>query len=136
MEKHQNETAAAKVEAASQPHRPSFPPRPGGSQGGAAESTAGGSRGLTQWKTVLVLLVLVVATYLGFTEVWGMLFLYWVFRAITQKEAFLIEPIHWKYNPILFSIVTLLWFTASLYYLFFNGEQFTWLGGQLFSLFG
>lgn len=90
----------------------------------------------TKWKTVLVILALAAATLKGWTEAWGILFIFWAFKNIQTKEAFLIEKISWAHNPVLFVLITGFWFFSGGLYLIFNGEQLTFFGSLLYRFFG
>jgi hypothetical protein len=92
--------------------------------------------GFTQWKTALVIVCLAVATYKGWNEAWGILFLFWVFISIRNKEAFLIEKITWSKNPFLFLLITGFWFLAGLMNLIWQGESLTFVGSYLYKFLG
>ena len=90
----------------------------------------------TQWKTVLAIVVLAFATYKGWNEAWGVLFLFWVFISIRNKEAFLIEKIAWSTNPALFVVITGFWFLSGVMNLIWQGGSVTALGSYLYQFMG
>ena len=90
----------------------------------------------TQWKTVLAIAVLALATYKGWNEAWGMLFLFWVFLSIRNKEAFLVEKVAWSTNPVLFVVITGFWFLFGVMNLIWQGDSVTALGSYLYQFMG
>ena len=57
---------------------------------------------------------LVAALWFGLYWPWGLLFLFWVFLAIRNKETFLLGPISRRRDPIFYWLVVLLWALLSL----------------------
>ncbi len=62
-----------------------------------------------RWPTALAIPILLIATYLEWYWVWGLLFVYWAVPAVLSGEAFLVEPIMRSDHPILFWIITAMW---------------------------
>ena len=65
--------------------------------------------GNTKWKTLIAIMVLGFATWFAHDWVWGLLFLFYAFNMIWNRQAYLIEEIHWGRNPIVFSLVIIIW---------------------------
>jgi len=53
--------------------------------------------------------VLLVATWLGLYWPWGLLFLWWLVPSVASGQAFLVDDINRKDDPILFWAVVTLW---------------------------
>ncbi len=62
-----------------------------------------------RWPTIMAIPTLLLATYLGWYWVWGVLFVYWAVPAVLSGEVFLVEPIMRSDDPILFWIITAMW---------------------------
>ncbi len=62
-----------------------------------------------RWPTALAIPILLIATYLEWYWVWGVLFVYWAVPAVLSGEVFLVEPIMRSDHPILFWIITAMW---------------------------
>ena len=62
-----------------------------------------------KWPTAIAIPILLLATYMAWYWVWGILFLYWAFPGLRSGEAYLVEPIERLRNPILFWIITAMW---------------------------
>lgn len=59
--------------------------------------------------TIIAIPILLIATYLEWYWVWGVLFVYWAVPAVLSGEVFLVEPIMRSDQPILFWIITAMW---------------------------
>ncbi|MGB0504705.1 MAG: hypothetical protein ACPGGK_00790 [Pikeienuella sp.] len=70
-----------------------------------------------KWRTLIVLPVMIVATLLGWYAIWGLLFVYWGYLALTRGEVFLVEAINRDEDPALFWILMALWFGSGAYYI-------------------
>ncbi|CAM3549547.1 hypothetical protein [Parendozoicomonas haliclonae] len=68
-----------------------------------------GSARTFRWKTVLALIVMTVATLYEFMPVWGVLFLYWAWMNIKNKDTFLVERIQRSENPVLYWLIVAGW---------------------------
>jgi len=64
---------------------------------------------LLNWVT---LVVLVLATSLGYYRVWGLLYLYWALQSLQIGSVFLMTSIRRDQNPPLFWAVSGMWFLA------------------------
>ncbi len=70
--------------------------------------------------TALALPILMAATYFEHYYVWGMLFTYWALIAIRSGEAYLVEPIFRRENPILFWLISLMWLGFGMLYIVYD----------------
>ena len=61
------------------------------------------------WRTWVALAVSVVAAAMGWWWVWGVWMAYYAVVGIRSGEAFLVEPVPRRTNPVLFWAVTALW---------------------------
>lgn len=59
--------------------------------------------------TIIAIPILLIATYLQWYWVWGVLFVYWAVPAVLSGEAILVEPIARSSHPILFWMITAMW---------------------------
>ena len=73
-----------------------------------------GSVGKTKWLTIAVMLALLAATALEWYWAWGVLFLYWSVAGIVMGQVFLVETIERARNPVLFWVVSLMWFVLAI----------------------
>lgn len=73
-----------------------------------------GSVGKTKWLTILVMLVLLVATALEWYWLWGVLFLYWSVAGIVTGQVFLVQTIERERNPVLFWLLSLIWLVLAV----------------------
>lgn len=62
-----------------------------------------------KWFTVLALVVLGVASYYEWYWVWGILFVFWAVTSIQGGQAFIVENISRRQNPVLFWLITVMW---------------------------
>lgn len=69
---------------------------------------------LTHWKTLLGLLILFLAVAMGWSWMWGVLFLYWLIPSILTRQVFFIELIQRNDDPILYWVIVTTWFVLSL----------------------
>lgn len=89
-----------------------------------------------KWKTLLAMLFLAVAMWMGWSEAWGLLFLFWCGVAIRNREAFLVERIRYCDSPILFVIIVGFWSMAGLFTLIWQGDQLTASAARLLAFLG
>ena len=71
-----------------------------------------------RWKTILTLVVLIIATLYNFMPAWGALFLFWAGVNIKKKETYLVERILRSENPILYWLLVSGWISLGLMTLF------------------
>jgi len=68
-----------------------------------------------KWKTILALVLIFIGSIMGWSWVWGVLFLFWAGTDIIYQETHLIEQITRSENPILYWIVVVNWIVLSLF---------------------
>ncbi|WP_419907663.1 hypothetical protein [Hoeflea sp.] len=73
--------------------------------------------------TILAILVLAVATVMGWLWMWGLLYMYWAVMGPLTGSAFVIESIERSDNPLLFWIICAAWMAAGIW-TFVNGLGF------------
>ena len=61
-----------------------------------------------------VLVGLIIATYLNWSWPWGLLFIFWAVPSVRTGEAFLLGPVIREDQPVIFWVVTVLWFVLGL----------------------
>jgi hypothetical protein len=66
--------------------------------------------------TWIVLAVLGIATLYESYSFWGILFLYWGISSFRTGQVFLIDTIEVKQNPVLFWVISAMWFGFGLLY--------------------
>ncbi len=59
--------------------------------------------------TVVALLVLLAATFVGWYWVWGILFLYWAVLGIVTGNAFVLQTVQRDESPLLFWLISVAW---------------------------
>lgn len=70
---------------------------------------------MKHWKSIIALLIMPFAFYFNIVEFYfAILFLIWSILSIKNKTVFLLDYITKEENPILFWIVTIVWFALSL----------------------
>ena len=62
-----------------------------------------------KWFTMVALVVLAVASYYEWYWVWGVLFVFWAATSIQGGQAFIVENIGRRQNPVLFWLITAMW---------------------------
>lgn len=70
-----------------------------------------------KWMTIAVVLVLLASTLAGVYAIWGVVFMYWGVLAIRSGQAFLVEAIERIENPVLFWVLTAMWFGFGVLYI-------------------
>lgn len=81
--------------------------------------------------TVAALVVLLGATVIGWTWVWGIFFLYWAVSGIVTGYAFVVQTIERDRNPALFWLISITWLVLAgltIVYDFFPETAPLWLG--------
>jgi hypothetical protein len=75
-----------------------------------------GRRGLfTYWRTISSLIILLLATFLGFYQIWSFLLLYWVILDIKSGETYLVESINKKENKFLYWLIVGTWLVLAIW---------------------
>ncbi len=69
-----------------------------------------------KWKTIVGLVLLVIATLMNWTWVYGVLFIVWAINDIITGVTHFVEAIYVKENPIMFWIIIVLWIAPSSYW--------------------
>lgn len=69
------------------------------------------------WLTVSVLAILIGSAVAGLYSIWGVLFIYWGLTACNSGEAYLIAPIDRGKDPVLFWLLTGMWFVFGALYI-------------------
>lgn len=84
---------------------------------GVAGSPSTGAAGRTgfKWKTILGLALIYAAIAFEQNWLWGVLLLLWTMPAINRKEAFFLEQISRRANPVLYWLLIGTWLALSLY---------------------
>lgn len=59
--------------------------------------------------------VLMIATFLGFQSVWGLLFIYWTVPNFRHGQAFLLYPVTRSQDPFQFWLIQIAWIVFGLY---------------------
>lgn len=62
-----------------------------------------------RWVNVVALAVLLVATWMNWIWIWGILFIYWAVPAFVTGEAHLVGSVSRDEQPVVFWLVTALW---------------------------
>ncbi len=70
-----------------------------------------------KWMTIAAVLVLLATTLAGVYAIWGVVFVYWGVLAIRSGQAFLVEAIERRENPVLFWVLTAMWFGFGVLYI-------------------
>lgn len=84
----------------------------------------------TKFPTVVVLVVLLAATYFDWYWVWGMLYLYWGVMSLVDGQVYLVQTVRREENPYLFWSVTAMWLILAIVVIvidLFPGTS-VWLG--------
>ncbi|NOI59855.1 hypothetical protein [Vibrio coralliilyticus] len=77
-----------------------------------------------RWKTILALLMAVIALKQNLFFVWGMFCVFWSWENFRSKEAYFVERIELKKNPTLFWIIVLSWLAMGALYFFMDKNIF------------
>jgi hypothetical protein len=67
-----------------------------------------------KWKTIIALIIVIVATLAQWNWLWGVLLLFWAFLDIKRGQSFFIEGIDKHEDPILFWTIVALWITLGV----------------------
>lgn len=69
-----------------------------------------------KWRTVLGLLLLIVASVLDLAWIWGVLFLLWVVPDLFRGVTYFIDEVRKDEHPVLYWAVVATWIVLSVYY--------------------
>lgn len=68
-----------------------------------------------KWKTILALAIVYLAVIMGWSWVWGLLFIMWTIPALYSGQTHLVEEINRDENPVLFWLIVGTWMGLSVY---------------------
>ncbi len=68
-----------------------------------------------KWKTIIGLILLVLAIYFNIGWAWGVLFLFWAITDLINKRTYFIEDVPRSTNPILYWIIVVIWLGLAIY---------------------
>ena len=68
-----------------------------------------------KWKTIVALAIVYLAVVLGWSWVWGLLFIMWTIPALYSGQTHLVEVINRDQNPVLFWLIIGTWIGLSIY---------------------
>ena len=74
----------------------------------------------TKWPTVVALAVLLAATAVDWTWVWGVFFLYWSVNGIATGQAFVVQMVRRDENPGLFWFISISWVVLAALMIFYD----------------
>lgn len=74
-----------------------------------------------RWKTYFALVLAVIAFSCDLLFIWGLFCLFWGSQNIKAKEAYFVERIERKTNPILYWIIIAIWVVMGGLYIYFDG---------------
>lgn len=63
-----------------------------------------------KWKTILGLIVMIIATLKNIPWLWGILFLFWAINDLRNGHTYFIEDVSREEDPILFWVIVTVWF--------------------------
>ncbi|ETW97954.1 MAG: hypothetical protein ETSY1_20735 [Candidatus Entotheonella factor] len=69
----------------------------------------------SKWKTVIALILLLVAIILNWSWVFGILFITWAIADMAAGRVYFVEEITKSANPVLFWTIVTLWLLLGLY---------------------
>lgn len=69
-----------------------------------------------RWKTLLALALAFTAFKFNLMFIWGLFCLFWAIENIRIKEAYFVERIERRENPILYWIIVGIWVTTGIFY--------------------
>ena len=73
-----------------------------------------------KWKTIVALAIVYVAVIMGWSWVWGLLFIMWTIPALYSGHTHLVEEINRDENPLLFWLIVGTWLILSVYMIFID----------------
>ena len=80
-----------------------------------------------KWKTVLALIVVYLAVFMGWNWVWGVLFIMWTIPALYSGQTHLVEEINRDEDPVFFWLIVGTWITMSVFLIVI--DAITFIGG-------
>lgn len=73
-----------------------------------------------KWKTIIAIIMVIVATLAQWNWLWGILLLFWAFIDLKSGHSFFIEPIDKNEDPILYWTIIGLWIVLGIATLLYN----------------
>ncbi|WED24403.1 hypothetical protein L3Q72_16120 [Vibrio sp. JC009] len=73
-----------------------------------------------RWKTILALVLAIIAFKFNLMFVWGIFCLFWAVQNIRNREAYFVERIERDENPVLYWIVVGIWGVTGITYFFMD----------------
>lgn len=70
---------------------------------------------MKNWPTIVVIVILLTALYMGWQWIWGVFFLFWTFEGIRNNESYIVQPIRRDEDPIVYWVLIATWFLLSIY---------------------
>ncbi len=77
-----------------------------------------------RWKTILALILAAIAFKFNLLFVWGMFCLFWGVENIRAKEAYFVERIARKDNPVLYWVIIATWLGSGALYFYMDETIF------------
>ena len=68
-----------------------------------------------KWKTIIALAIVYIAVVMGWSWVWGLLFIMWTIPVLYSGHTHLVEEINRDDNPLLFWLIIGTWLSLSVY---------------------
>ncbi|WP_253649311.1 hypothetical protein [Vibrio tubiashii] len=78
----------------------------------------------TKWKTMVALLLAIIALKFNLFVIWGVFCCFWGVENLRNKEAYFVECVKLSDNPILFTIIILSWFFMGALYFYIDDRIF------------
>ncbi|MDC5851813.1 hypothetical protein OPW32_21730 [Vibrio europaeus] len=78
----------------------------------------------TKWKTMVALLLAIIALKFNLFVIWGVFCCFWGIENLRNKEAYFVERVKLSDNPILFTIIILSWFFMGALYFYMDDRIF------------
>ncbi|GLO63289.1 hypothetical protein MACH09_37970 [Vibrio sp. MACH09] len=77
-----------------------------------------------RWKTILALILAAFALKFNLLFVWGMFCLFWGVENIRAKEAYFVERITRRDDPVLYWIIIAVWLVMGVFYFYLDDTIF------------
>ncbi len=81
-----------------------------------------------KWKTVLALAVVYLAVVMGWSWVWGLLFIMWTIPALYSGQTHLVEEINRDEDPVFYWLIIATWIVLRIFMILFDAIKF--IGGS------
>lgn len=81
----------------------------------------------TRWKTLIALVLVLIASKFDLLFVWGVFCFFWGIENIRLKEAYFVERIERSVNPILYWIIISIWFATGFIYFYIDEHIYTFI---------